>query len=142
MRFILAGALATIVLVSPALAQPRQHWSAVNRITLSATGDLTLDGGRLIFGTDGSISVRLVKSHVRGQWSETNAAQLGDIYAVDPPAKPTSGRGDVLCDKPATYIVLSHPVPSDLDMSVYTGPNPPKSDGSDEACASFSYAAD
>jgi hypothetical protein len=84
----------------------------------------------------------LIKSRARGRWSETNTIQLGDIYKVDPPAKPSSARGDVLCDKPATYIVLSHPVASDLDMSVYTSAAPPKGDGSDAACASFSYTAD
>ena len=139
MRLLLVGALASVLVESLALAQPVQHWTALNRITLSATGDLTLGGGRLSFGNDGSIAVKLVQAKARGRWSETNATQLGDIYKVDPPAKPSSPRGDVLCDKPATYIVLSHPVPTDLDMSVFTGPAPPKGDGSDEACASFSY---
>lgn len=141
MRFLLIGALASSVVGSLATVKPIQHWTALNRITLSATGDLTLRGGRLSFSDDGSISVRLVKSHARGRWSETNTTQVGDIYKVDPPAKPSSACGDVLCDKPATYIVLSHPVPSDLDLSVYTSAIPPKGDGPDATCAIFSYTA-
>jgi hypothetical protein len=50
MRFLLVGALAAGVVGSLAMAQPIQHWTALNRITLSATGDLALGGGRLSFG--------------------------------------------------------------------------------------------
>jgi hypothetical protein len=140
MRIVFIGTLATGIVIGSTIAQPVQHWVAVNRITMGATGDLTLHGDRLSFSNDGSIKLRLMKSRARGRWSETNAAVNGDIYKVDPPAKPSSPRGDVLCNVPATYIVLSHPVPSDLDLSVYTSPKPPRGDGSDEACANFSYS--
>ena len=139
MRAIVAGFLVSSIMAGAAWAQPARHWVAVNRITMEATGDLTLKGGRLSFGTDGSIHVRLVKSHARGRWSETNATEPADIYKVDPPTEPSSSRGDVLCNAPATYIVLSHPLASDLEMGVYTGKAPPKGDGKDEACANFSY---
>ena len=139
MRAIVAGAFASALAFGTALAQPARHWVAVNRITMESTGDLTLKGDRLSFGNDGSIHVQLVKSHARGRWSETNASEAADIYKVDPPTEPSSSRGDVLCNAPATYIVLSHPIPSDVEMGVYTGKAPPKGDGSDEACANFSY---
>ena len=139
MRAIVAGILVSPLIFSVAWAQPARHWVAVNRITMEATGDLTLKGDRLSFGNDGSIHVRLVRSHARGHWSETNATEQADIYKVDPPTEPTSSRGDVLCNAPATYIVLSHPFPSDVEMGVYTGKAPPKGDGKDEACANFSY---
>ena len=140
MHKLIAGSFAAAAAaIAPALAQSEQHWSAVDRITLTSTGALTIAGDRMSFGTDGSIHVELVAAHIRGRWSETNERTEGDIYKVDPPAKPTSPRGDVLCDQPATYIVLSYPVPGDLDLSVYTASDRPKGDGSDKACATFSY---
>ena len=140
MRVFFMGVLAAGIVIGSATAQSVQHWAAINRITMGATGDLTLRGDTLSFSNDGSIKIRLVRAQVRGRWSETNAVAVGDIYKVDPPARPSSPRGDVLCNAPATYLVLSLPVPSDLDLSVYTSAKPPKSDGSDEACASFSYS--
>jgi hypothetical protein len=139
MRVVVLGILMSATVIGSALATPAQHWAAVNRITMESTGDLSLKGGLLSFSNGGSVHVKLLKAHVRGQWSETNAAALGDIYKVDPPAEPSSSRGDVLCHAPATYIVLSRPVPGDVDMSVYSGHTPPKGDGSQQACANFSY---
>lgn len=139
MRVVILGILISAIVNGSAFAKPAQHWAAVNRITMESTGDLTLKDGRLSFSNGGSVHVKLLKAHVLGQWSETNAAAVGDIYKVDPPAEPSSARGDVLCHAPATYIVLSRPVPGDVDMSVYTGHAPPKRDGSEEACATFSY---
>ena len=133
-RLFVVGAI-----LSPAIAQSAQHWSALDRITLTSTGTLTVTSDSMTFGTDGSIHVKLLASHVRGRWSETNATTEGDIYKVEPPAKPSSPRGDVLCDQPAAYIVLSYPVPGNLDMSVYVAASQPKGDGTDKACATFSY---
>ena len=58
---------------------------------------------------------------------------------VDPPANPVLLRDNTLCDKPATYIVLSYPVAHDAFLNVYTGPNPPNGDGSEQACTGYSY---
>lgn len=142
MRSLFVAGVAIAMTTIPAWAGAARHWAAVDRITMEATGDLTLSGDRLSFGNDGSIHVRLLKAHVRGRWSETNAATPADIYKVDPPEKPTSDRGDVLCDAAATYIVFSYPVPTDLVIGVYTTAQPPKGDGSSQACAHFTYSAD
>lgn len=142
MRTFLVAGLAVAAATASAWAGVVKHWAAIDRITMEATGDLTLSGDRLSFGNDGSIHVRLLKRHVLGRWSETNAVTPADIYKVAPPERPTSDRGDVLCDAAATYIVLSYPVPSDLVLSVYTSAQPPRRDGSSEACAHFTYSAD
>lgn len=142
MRTLFVTSLVVATAAVSAWAGAAKHWAAVDRITMESTGDLTLSGDRLSFDNDGTIHVRLLKSHVLGRWGETNAVTLADIYKVDPPVRPTSDRGDVLCDAAATYIVFSYPVPSDLVISVYTSVRSPKGDGSSEACAHFTYSAD
>jgi hypothetical protein len=127
------------VAASAASAQETRRWVPIDRITMGVTGDLTLRGETLTFGNGASIHVKLLASHQRGRWSATNEPEEADIYKVDPPVNPTVLRDNTLCDKPATYIVLSYPVPHDANLSVYTGPEPPTGDGSEPACGGFSY---
>jgi hypothetical protein len=139
MRVVVIGALAAGLAVSAGRAQEVHRWVPIDRITMGVTGDITVSGDRLTFGNGASLKVKLLASHRRGRWSATNDAEEADIYQVDPPASPVVLRDNPLCDKPVTFVVLSYPVPHDAYLSVYTGPEPPKGDGSDQACSGFSY---
>jgi len=139
MRVVLISMLAAGVVLSAARAQPPQRWVPIDRITMGVTGDISVSGDRITFGNGASLRVKLVASHKRGRWSAMNEVEEADIYQVNPPANPVLLRDNVLCDKPATYIVLSYPVAHDATLSAYTGRDPPKGDGSDRFCTSFSY---
>jgi hypothetical protein len=139
MRIVVAGLLAAGIVTVAARADPVQRWVPIDRTTMGVTGDIALDGDHLIFGNGASLRVKLVQAHKAGRWSSLNADEDGDVYKVDPPANPVLLRDNLLCDKPASYIVLSRPVPNDLYLSVYAGTEPPKGDGSEQSCAGYSY---
>ena len=139
MRNVILGAAVVMALTSAAPAQAVRRWVPIDRITMGVTGDLTLSGETLTFGNGASLHLKLIAARKRGHWSAANELEEGDVYKVDPPANPVLLRDNTLCDKPATYIVLSYPVAHDAFLNVYTGPNPPNGEGSEQACTGYSY---
>jgi hypothetical protein len=138
MRVVLISVLAG-GMVAPVFAQPVQRWVPIDRVTMGVTGDISLSSETLTFGNGATLHLKLLASRKRGQWSATNQTEPADVYKIDPPANPVLLRDQVLCDTPPAYVVLSYPVEHEAYLSVYAGPNPPKGDGSDHACAGFPY---
>jgi hypothetical protein len=139
---VVAGSfLVGIIATATAWAAEPTRWAPIDRITQVTTGDLTLTADSLTFGNGATIRLKRIATHKPGRWSATNDHEPGDIFKVDPPANPKLPYNNVLCDKPATYVVISYPVEGEAYLSVYTDADPPKGDGSDHACTAFSYTA-
>lgn len=134
-RLLLASAAVCTAL--PAHADMAGKWTATSTASMAVTGDIALRDNALIFGNGSQLKLAPVAER-EGMWSPLPERRPGAIYRVTPPSDPKLLRGNALCGKPVTYIVLSQRSENSLVMSVFASPKEPTGFG-DESCAAYFY---
>jgi hypothetical protein len=131
-------AAACVLLTTPAHAQRSAKWPATSRTAIAVTGNITIQENRITFANGKRLRIERVGGK-EGKWSPIGQSETGTIYRVTPPSDPVLRNRNTLCGSPVTYIVLAYESRHDMTMYVYANSEPPKGDGSDELCASYSY---
>jgi hypothetical protein len=133
-----------LVLASPFIvllltaAAPVERWSASSTTAMSITGDVTFAPDKLTFANRASLALSDAGNTPFTGMGKKVAAHL---YRVTTPADPALLRGNHLCGKPVTFVIVWRDAPgaSDLTMAAFSGTKIPTSDSDATLCGTFSY---
>ena len=133
---IVLGVLATAVQAAPA------RWLATSKTAMSITGDIVLDDYSVTFKNGKNLDLEPYEMAREGNWSASGDVISGDVFKIDPPSSPKLLHGNLLCDAPATYVVLWMPGEGELTLNFYSGEGEPTGTPNvDALCAAYSYEA-